>query len=220
MAAADTDNLYAANPYAANPYAAVVLAGGAARRLGEVTRKTGGAGKPALPVGGRPMLHRVLAAVGDASPRVVVGPPDLPLPPGTVRTQERPAGGGPVPAAAAGLALAGPEVEEVALLAADLPLLDQAAVAALRAALARTGSDGAVYVDGDGRRQWLCGVWRGEPLREALTPAPPGGSLRQVLRGLVVAEVRSDRDRPPPWFDCDTETDLRLVARWTDGDDG
>ncbi|MBM0207341.1 nucleotidyltransferase family protein, partial [Micromonospora sp. STR1s_5] len=47
-------------------YAAVVLAGGAARRMG-------GVDKPALPVGGRPMRDRVLAAVTDATPRVVVG---------------------------------------------------------------------------------------------------------------------------------------------------
>jgi molybdenum cofactor guanylyltransferase len=203
-----------------NPYAAVVLAGGAARRLGGIPWRPGGAGKPALPVGGRPMLHRVLAAVGDASPRVVVGPPGLALPPGTVRTQERPPGGGPVPAAAAGLAAAGTEVREVALLAADLPLLDPAAVATLRAALSRTGGDGAVFVDGEGRRQWLCGVWRGAALRQALATAPAGGSLRGALGGLTVTEVRSDRDGPPPWFDCDTEADLRVVARWVDGDDG
>ncbi|PWU56748.1 hypothetical protein DLE60_25700, partial [Micromonospora globispora] len=42
-------------------YAAVVLTGGAARRMG-------GVDKPARPVGGRPMLHRVLAAVAAAEP--------------------------------------------------------------------------------------------------------------------------------------------------------
>ncbi|MGW5673394.1 NTP transferase domain-containing protein, partial [Micromonospora sp. NPDC003776] len=47
-------------------YAAVVLSGGAARRMG-------GVDKPARPVGGRPMLHRVLAAVADADQRLVVG---------------------------------------------------------------------------------------------------------------------------------------------------
>jgi molybdenum cofactor guanylyltransferase len=199
-------------------YAAVVLAGGAGRRVG-------GAGKPALQVAGRPMVHRVLAAVADATPRVVVGPAGLPLPPGTVRIQEEPPGGGPVPAAAAGLAEVGPDVDRVALLAADLPLLTVAAIATLRAAVA--DSDGAVFVDSAGQRQWLCGVWRTWPLRRTLTAAlaatPTGGSLRAALGGLVVTEVcaavPAERGLPP-WFDCDTEDDLRVVERWTDGDAG
>ncbi|MCW2566643.1 MAG: molybdopterin-guanine dinucleotide biosynthesis protein MobA, partial [Mycobacterium sp.] len=49
-------------------YTAVVLAGGRARRLG-------GIAKPAVDVGGRPMLARVLAAVADAGHVIVVGPP-------------------------------------------------------------------------------------------------------------------------------------------------
>src|SRR3954469_15553631 len=75
-------------------FAAVVLAGGAARRMG-------GADKPALPVAGQSMLIRVLAAVHDADPRVVVGlvPPDLPVQ--VHSTREDPPGGGPVAAAAA-----------------------------------------------------------------------------------------------------------------------
>src|SRR3954468_9055653 len=56
------------------PYAAVVLAGGRAARMG-------GQAKPQLDVGGRPMLATVLAAVADARPRVVVGPPQG-VPPG------------------------------------------------------------------------------------------------------------------------------------------
>src|SRR3954454_3569024 len=56
-------------------FAAVGLAGGAGRRMG-------GADKPLRPVAGQSMLSRVLAAVGDAEPRVIVGPvpPDLPVP--------------------------------------------------------------------------------------------------------------------------------------------
>ncbi|MBT2472738.1 NTP transferase domain-containing protein, partial [Streptomyces sp. ISL-66] len=47
-------------------YDAIVLAGGAARRLG-------GADKPGLLVGGRPLLDRVLDACADARTTVVVG---------------------------------------------------------------------------------------------------------------------------------------------------
>ena len=76
--------------------AAVVLTGGAARRMG-------GVDKPAIPVAGRSMRDRVLTAVASAAPRVVVGPA-VDLPPGVLATREEPPGGGPVAATAAGLA--------------------------------------------------------------------------------------------------------------------
>lgn len=191
---------------AADAYAAVVLAGGAARRLG-------GVAKPAVPVAGRPMLHRVLAAVADAAPRVVVGPPDLPLPAGVIRTLERPPGAGPVAAAAAGLALVPSGTAWVALLAADLPMLDPPAVAELRRAA--TGHDGAVFVDGADRPQWLCGVWRTAPLTGVTAAAPAGAALGRVLAALRYAEVRPTPGGPPPWYDCDTAAELRQAEEWT-----
>lgn len=175
----------------------MVLAGGAGRRLG-------GVAKPALPVGGRPMLHRVLAAVADAEPRVVVGPASLPVPAGVTRTQEQPPGGGPVPAAAAGLALVPPEVRYLALLAADLPLLTPEALGRLREAAAEPGRDGAVFVDSTGAPQWLCGVWRTDSLRSRLEPGTAGAAVRRVLGGLAVATVAHPGPGPPPWWDCDT----------------
>ena len=195
-------------------YAAVILAGGRARRLG-------GVDKPSLAVGGVPLLHRVLAAVSDADPRVVVGPSTPAPPAGVLRTREEPAGGGPVAATAAGLALVPPDVTFVALLAADLPFLDHAAVTALRAA-AEGPAEGAVYEDGTGRRQWLCGVWRAAALRARLAALPGGGagtSLRALFDGATVARLRHppDHPQPPPWFDCDTEADLRRAARWAEG---
>jgi molybdopterin-guanine dinucleotide biosynthesis protein A len=189
-------------------FAAVVLAGGSGRRLG-------GPAKPTLGVGGEPMLLRVLAAVGAADQRVVVGPPELaPLLPGGVRlTREEPAGGGPVAALGAGLALLDPTVERVAVLAADLPLLSVAAVELL---LARFAGDGVVYVDGDGRRQWLCGVWRAEVLRR-LTAGDPVGLVGRSLRGLFgdlrVGEVVAPAGAPPPWYDCDTRDELGAAQR-------
>ncbi|MGC4797592.1 molybdenum cofactor guanylyltransferase [Micromonospora saelicesensis] len=249
-------------------YAAVVLAGGAARRMG-------GLDKPALPVGGRPMRDRVLAAVSDATPRVLVGAADA-VPAGVRVVREDPPGGGPVAAAAAGLALLDPDVSVVALLAADLPLLTRAAIGDLLkhlepetpdtepaggrsapappdrggsalappdrggSALAppdRSGSapapparvgldgerepDGACFVDGDGRRQSLCGVWRVAALRAAVhrLTVERGGSLsgapvRALLAGLVVREVAWSGEGPPPWFDCDTDEDVRRAEEW------
>ncbi|MGW1447453.1 molybdenum cofactor guanylyltransferase [Micromonospora sp. NPDC002411] len=196
-------------------YAAVVLAGGAARRMG-------GVDKPALPVGGRPMRDRVLAAVADAMPRVLVGPVDA-VPNGVRVAREDPPGGGPVAAAAAGLALLDPHTTLVALLAADLPLLTRPAIGELLDQLTRVEPqpDGACFVDGDGRRQSLCGVWRVSALRAGLDrlTAERGGSLsgapvRALLAGLVTREVPWSGDGPPPWFDCDTDEDVRRAEEW------
>ncbi|SCE70888.1 Molybdopterin-guanine dinucleotide biosynthesis protein A [Micromonospora viridifaciens] len=206
-------------------YAAIVLSGGAARRMG-------GVDKPARPVGGRPMLHRVLAAVADAAPRIVVGPAG-PLPEDVRLTREEPPGGGPVAATAAGLALLDPGTPTVALLAGDLPLLTPAALADLRGALDGSAADVtcyvngsaadvACYVDGEGRRQQLCAVWRAAALRAAVDrlAAERGGTVdgapvRGLLAGAVVREVSWSGSGPPPWFDCDTDEDVRRAEEWT-----
>lgn len=195
-------------------YAAVVLAGGAARRMG-------GVDKPARPVGGRPMLHRVLAAVGDAEPRIVVGPAD-PVPDGVRVTREDPPGGGPVAATAAGLALLDPGTTTVALLAGDLPLLTAEAVADLRKWLRESTADGVCYLDDDGHRQQLCGVWRVRALRGVLDRLAgerggtlDGASMRALLVGLTVRDVAWSGAGPPPWFDCDTDEDVRRAEEWT-----
>lgn len=120
------------------PYAAVVLSGGSARRLG-------GRSKPALVLGGRTLLERVLDAVSDATPRVVVGPQARP---GLLVTREDPPGGGPVAALAAGLRLVPDGTGQVAILAADLPFVTAAVITTLREAA--TGADGALLVDADG----------------------------------------------------------------------
>jgi molybdenum cofactor guanylyltransferase len=223
-------------------YAAVVLAGGAGRRMG-------GRDKPALPVGGVPMRERVLTAVADASPRILVGPG--PAITGVRLTREMPPGGGPVAAVAAGLALLDTEIPVVALLAADLPLLTRSAVGSLldhlldtgvgrprcgrpagtaapSAESARIGTpgsvtfDGACYLDRSGRRQTLCGVWRPAALRAALARLAvrrggdvTGAPLRELLAGLKVCEVTWPGAGPAPWFDCDTEHDLRRAEEWT-----
>jgi molybdopterin-guanine dinucleotide biosynthesis protein A len=195
--------------------AAVVLAGGAGRRLGGVS-------KPTLTVAGRPMLHRVLAAVEDASPRVVVGPPELPLPPGVLLTREEPAGAGPVAAAAAGLARVPAQTSHVALLAADLPLLTAEAIHRLRRAADVPALDGAVYVDNDGRPQWLCGVWRVSALRRRLAALGDlaGVPLHTLLGDLRAGYLAATGYGPPPWWDCDTGADIRRAEEWVDGDVG
>ncbi|WP_327736430.1 molybdenum cofactor guanylyltransferase [Streptomyces nojiriensis] len=179
-------------------YDAIVLAGGAARRLG-------GADKPALSVGGRALLDRVLDACPDARATVVVGGRRATTRP--VRwTREDPPGGGPVAALDAGLRRTTAEL--VLVLSADLPFLDRETV---RALLDAPGADGAMLRDPDGRDQPLVAAYRAEPLRReiALLAAEHGTltglPLRALTAELDLARVTS---RPLASFDCDTWDDL------------
>ncbi|GAB1688460.1 hypothetical protein KRM28CT15_02630 [Krasilnikovia sp. M28-CT-15] len=180
----------------------------------------GGADKPALTVAGQSMLTRVLAAVHDADPRVVVGPvpPDLPV--HVDSTREDPPGGGPVAATAAGLALVPADVSLTALLAADLPLLTGEAVDVLRLTVESAPMQGALYRDAEGRRQSLCGVWRTAALRDAVDRLAGkrgdlhGAPMRELLDELSFIDVSWRRPGPPPWFDCDTDDDLRAAEQW------
>jgi molybdopterin-guanine dinucleotide biosynthesis protein A len=194
------------------PYDAVVLAGGGATRLR-------GVDKAALEVGRHRLLDRVLAAVGDAERIVVVGPRRGWEPPGVAVVREEPPGAGPVAAIAAGLAATQSPV--VAVLAGDLPFLTSSTVATLRAALGEPGEppvDGAVLVDDEGRDQLLVGVWRAAALRARCAALQVGGAaVRSLTTGLVVRRVRAAgeaTDGPPPWWDCDTDADLRRAREW------
>jgi molybdopterin-guanine dinucleotide biosynthesis protein A len=185
---------------APEPYDAVVLAGGAARRLD-------GADKPGLLLGGRSLVARVGAAVASAERLVLVGPrrPELSR---AVVVREDPPGGGPVPALRAGLA----EVRApwVAVLAADLPFLAARHVNELRRRA--RGGRGAVLVDAEARAQWLTGVWSVTDLSAALR-AYRGGSLRGLMEPLDPVRVRLPGEERPAWYDCDTRTDVETASR-------
>lgn len=178
-------------------YDAVVLAGGAARRMG-------GEDKPGVVVGGVTLLDRVLAACGDAGVTVVVGPERA-----TARAvrwvREEPVGGGPVAGLAAGIA----EVRAAAtlLLAADLPFLDSATVHRLLDALRDPDLDAAVLVDADGRDQLLTAAYRTASLRAALAVVgePDGARLRAVTGGLRTLRLP---DTAGAAVDCDTWDDV------------
>ncbi|MFE5736844.1 DUF6457 domain-containing protein [Streptomyces celluloflavus] len=126
-------------------YDAIVLAGGAARRLG-------GADKPALSVGGRPLLDRVLAACPDAATTVVVGPGRRTRR-AVVPALEDPPGGGPLAALDAGLRHT--TAPTVLVLSADLPFLTRATVRALleAATAAPVATEGAAAREEDGAPQ-------------------------------------------------------------------
>jgi molybdopterin-guanine dinucleotide biosynthesis protein A len=189
-------------------YDAVVLAGGAARRLG-------GADKPALRVGDAPLLDRVLSACASAGATVVVGPERPTVRP--VRwVREQPPGGGPVAAIAVALPLVA--AGTVLLLAADLPFFDAATAARLVAELTaapgdRPGVEAAVLVDPGGRDQPLAAAYRTAPLRAALARLvaehggdPTGLPLRRLVGGLVTRRLP---DLSGAAEDCDTWEDLR-----------
>jgi molybdopterin-guanine dinucleotide biosynthesis protein A len=210
----------------AHAYDAVVLAGGAAKRLG-------GADKPALSVGGRPLLDRVLGACADAAETVVVGTRRPTVRP--VRwTQEQPPGGGPVAALDAGLRQT--TAPAVLVLSADLPFLTARTVQALLGALAgddaedrRAGvaeggpdrsaqgrPDGVVLTDPEGRDQPLVAAYRAEALRRELALlATEHGRLARLPLKLLTAELTLQRlPDPVASFDCDTWEDIaRARAR-------
>ncbi|MFG2195084.1 DUF6457 domain-containing protein [Streptomyces sp. NPDC048639] len=145
----------------AHAYDAVVLAGGAAKRLG-------GADKPGLSVGGRPLLDRVLGACADAAVTVVVGSRRP-----TVRAvrwaREEPPGAGPLAALDAGLRQVTAPV--VLALSADLPFLSADTVRVLLAELdrpVRTGADASAVAP-------LEGAGPGEGAGRTGSPGSAGG---------------------------------------------
>lgn len=184
---------------------AIVLAGGPARRLD-------GADKPALTVGGRTLLQRVLDAVAAAERVVVVGPrPGIALPPHVSWCREDPPGSGPVAAIAAGLALLTGEYTLV--LAADLPFV-AGAVPVLRDAV--RGHDVAVLCDAGGRANYVAAAWRRAALATALDAldSPANAALRSLYAGVDVLAVP---DGEHGWgTDCDTWEDVRAARARAD----
>jgi molybdopterin-guanine dinucleotide biosynthesis protein A len=176
-------------------YDAIVLAGGSAARLG-------GVDKPQLPLAGRSLLDHVVAAVADARRVVVVGPQQPVAAPVTF-CRERPPGGGPVAAIAAGLARAAADV--LVVLAADLPFVGPA-VPLLLEALPPAGA--ALLVDGSGRVNYLAAAWRRASLAAALAAlGDPAGAPARALADLA-PQVRLVPDEAGWGRDCDTWEDL------------
>ncbi|MFD5103460.1 NTP transferase domain-containing protein [Streptomyces albidochromogenes] len=182
-------------------YDAIVLAGGAARRLG-------GVDKPGVRVGGRTLLDRVLGVCGGAGTTVVVGGRRA-----TVRAvewaREEPAGGGPLAALDAGVRRT--TAESVLVLSADLPFVRRATVRRLLDALAGDGAEAALLVDAAGRDQPLVAAYRAEPLRRELgLLATEHGGLAGLPLRLLTHELALTRVSAGPLdsFDCDTWEDI------------
>jgi molybdopterin-guanine dinucleotide biosynthesis protein A len=185
------------------PWDAIVLAGGAASRLG-------GMDKPALVVGNRSLLDTALAACSGARGCVVVGPRRA-TGEHVEWAQEEPRGSGPLAALGAGLAVLPRGSDLVVVLAADLPSVDASIVGRLRAAVVGSDDiDAAVVVDQSHRPQPLLAAYRRDPLEQAI-------AALGVLRDRPVREVLS-RLRLAEIVDADAATDIDTpadLARWT-----
>lgn len=184
-------------------YDAIVLAGGAARRLG-------GTDKPMQDVGGASLLDRALAAVAGAGVRVVVGPRRAVAAGGVLWRREDPPGGGPVAAIAAGLGAV--RADRLVVLAADLPEIAPAVPALLAALDAAPAAGVACLTDAAGRVNYLAAAWRTAALAAAVTEL--GDPDRVPARALVAAAAMIEvADRDGWGRDCDTWDELALARR-------
>lgn len=184
---------------------AVVLAGGAGRRMG-------GVDKAAVRLQGVRLVDRVAHAAqrAGAAGVTIVGPESTAAD-DCARVREDPPGGGPLAAVAAALPLV--EHDWTMLLSCDL----QQPAAVCRALMAALREDfeteGIVLVDQRGRHQWLAGVYSTHMLRRSL------GTLGHDPAGLPVKLLFANaRLREVPVAnaiaaDIDTPEDLAEAMR-------
>ena len=183
--------------------AAVIVAGGASRRLNHVP-------KASLSDGTNTLLGCALEAVAAASPRVVVGPESLPLPSGVLRTREDPPFSGPAAAIHAGLECIAADCERsqvplpewCLILGVDTPRITPAVqqlIAAARAAeqasvgqSAPTDSESSAGFWGvsEGIYQPLVGIYRFEAIRSVFSAGTTNASVRSFLRRLNPTAVQ------------------------------
>lgn len=190
--------------------AGVILAGGLSRRMG-------GGDKALLPLGGRPILERV---IGRLAPQVDVlalnangdparfAPFGLPVVPDSVEGFA-----GPLAGVLAGMDWAAArDVPLIATAAADTPFFPRTLVADLRAAMAAKGTPLAVAVTDDTERGQAphptFGLWS-VALREDLRAALAGG-LRKVVAWTRPHGCAEHVFRAPyePFFNVNTPDDL------------
>lgn len=156
--------------------AGLVLAGGAARRMG-------GVDKLALVVDGVTLLDRVLGAARPLCDLLVAVGPERPTVVEGVRfIDEATPSGGPVPAIAAGLSAAGP-ADVVLVLAGDLPRLSTGLLIRLVDRLG-DGTDAVAALDGAGRPIPLLAAYRAGALADRLAGLGPdlaGMAARRLL---------------------------------------
>lgn len=197
--------------------AAVILAGGAASRLG-------GTDKTRLPIAGASVLERVLRAA-PVGRRIVVGPSgadggDLAARHGARFVLEDPPRSGPLAALARGVAeiSEAPDEATALVLGGDMPLLRPETLRALAARSAETGRVVALESK-DGHVQFLGAAWPLGRLRAALAQIEHTGggwadlSLRRLYGTLADDELVSLPVTGSEAADIDTPDALDQVRR-------
>lgn len=181
----------------------IVVAGGRSSRLG-------GHPKARLRRGDLSLVETTVRAVRRAGDVVVVGPPDLCVPEGTLRAREDPPFSGPAAAIAAGLvALArhtGP-TQWTGVWACDMPGV-AAAATTLFAAVAHIPDpvDGVIAVAADGHRENLAVVIRTGALERLFArETPTDRSVRSFWRHLELTAIDVPADSTA---DVDTWEDV------------
>lgn len=163
---------------------AIILAGGAGKRLG-------GVDKAALSIGGRTLLERTLDAVSGARQVVVVGEqPAAAADERVTVVRERPAGGGPAAAIGAGVKALEGSASVAVVLACDMPGIATVLPVLLDALASAPAADGVLARDGD-RVQYLAGVHRLTALRAAVESHDTlqGASVRALMDALDLHTV-------------------------------
>jgi molybdopterin-guanine dinucleotide biosynthesis protein A len=122
---------------------------------------------------------------------------------------EQPPRGGPAAAVSAGLAVTSSEL--VVVLACDMPFVHATTVQRLLEA-ANDSLDGAMLVDGSGRKQYLAAAYHSSRLSAALDTLDPitNAPLHLAVSALTVREVQADPDEA---FDVDTWADVERSRR-------
>lgn len=171
----------------------LILAGGAGSRLGQ--------DKAATPIDGRTLLDRARATINSVDEIATIHVLDQAYP------------GGPAAAVVAGLAHC--ESAHVGVLAVDMPFAADALVDVRSAVVEQPAADAWVPVDGSGRRQWLCAVYRSSALATAADSLDEwaGRSYASLVGQLACVDVPIDDSNS--LLDIDTPEDLRWACERT-----
>lgn len=190
--------------------AAVILAGGAASRLG-------GQAKAALVIDGRRLIDRVRDAAAGADPLLLNAPPDLAhlapdLPCVPDRLPGRPGPAAGVDAAFGWLDDRMHAATSLLSLPCDTPFLP--ADLADRLAAALTPDAEVAIALTKGRRHPVCALWRrhAAPGIARFLAERPGGSMHDLLLSFRVVEV-TVAGEPDPLFNVNTPDDLAHARR-------
>lgn len=182
---------------------AIILTGGSSTRFGS--------DKSRAILDGQSLLSRVLTELAENIDVVIVGPTFESQLRSLKFVQEDPAGGGPVAAVNAGIAII--DTEFVALIATDMPFA--AAVIHNLANSLESSIDGLVPLDAEGIPQTLCAIYRTDALRRAIEKlgSPQGRSMRSLTALLEVQEMELPASLKSRLLDIDTPEDLQQAIK-------